>query len=170
MASLPAHSGALWKHPYVASTNIDAFRHYVNREFHLDLRTYYDLHQWSVTEIPDFARACWIFCGIRYSVAPTTWVTGVQQMWPPPKWFPGARLNFTENLLSPGLCASPQAVAITVLRESSTVRVDITWHQLERRVAQWVALLRELGVAVGDRVAGRLTHDKSDSIRYKKLT
>lgn len=146
---------ALWRHPYVASTNIAAFKHFVNRQFSLNLRAYDDLHAWSVTESEDFALACWVFCGVIHSVAPTRIVMGAEHMWPPPTWFVGAKLNFTQNILGPGLGASPDAVAITALRENSVHSVDITFSQLERLVAKWAALLTQLGVGVGDRVASK---------------
>jgi acetoacetyl-CoA synthetase len=149
---------ALWTHPYIQSSNIEAFRHFINKRFSLDLRTFNDIHKWSVTEVRDFAHACWVFCGIKYSHAPTSPVIGAEKMWPPPKWFPNARLNFTENILSCGLGASLDAVAITALREGSLDPIDVTFRQLEKRVADWVSVLQGLGVGIGDRVASKYRH------------
>lgn len=150
-------TSALWSHSYPPLTNIESFRHFVNRRYQLDLQTYQDLHDWSVNDIQVFAEACWIFCGIKYSVPPEQTVLGADKLWPPPTWFPGARLNFTENLLSLGVASKPDGVAVTVLREEHLTQTEeVTWLQLQARVRQHALLLTELGVGVGDRVACKM--------------
>lgn len=74
-------------------------------------------------------------------------------MWPPPRWFPGTLMNFTENLLKPGLGVRPHGIAVTICDENSSVSEDITFVQLEQRTALWATALRNMGVGVGDRVA-----------------
>ncbi|MHA1457240.1 MAG: acetyl-coenzyme A synthetase N-terminal domain-containing protein, partial [Promethearchaeota archaeon] len=56
------------------------------------------MYRWSVDKIEDFWAAMWDFGGI---VASKTYDKVVEDLsvWPGTKWFPGAKLNFAENLL-----------------------------------------------------------------------
>ncbi|KAF5011369.1 hypothetical protein F66182_15370, partial [Fusarium sp. NRRL 66182] len=148
-----ADSSVIWTHPYPQSTPLEAFRRYVNATHSLDLKSYNDLHTWSVTSIEHFAAAVWTFCGIKYSVPPTTIATGLDKMWPPPRWFPGARMNYTENILSFGLDSRPDAIAITAVKEGLQDVKQFTFLELKEQVAVWATTLKKFGVRVGDRIA-----------------
>ncbi|PVH68977.1 acetoacetate-CoA ligase [Cadophora sp. DSE1049] len=148
----------VWQHPNIAGTNIHAFRLEVNRKYSLNLKSYKDLHTWSVNNIEAFASAFWVFVGIKYHAPPTRTIDDPQRMFPPPKWFPGATMNFSENLLCTGLAMRPDAVAVTAFREGLAEQTELTYAQLETRVAVWANALRKLGVQVGDRVATVLTN------------
>ena len=144
-----------WKHPYPHSTRLDAFRRHINRKYSLSLESYDQLHQWSIRELEAFCAEVWIFCGLTYSVAPTRVAIGIKSMWPRPQWFPGARLNFTENLLATGLAGHPDAVAISAGREGQDGHWrDLTWRQLKERVDHYANALSKAGINTGDVVAG----------------
>ncbi|MEW5899132.1 MAG: acetoacetate--CoA ligase, partial [Bacillota bacterium] len=66
---------------------------------------------------------------------------------PGAKWFPGARLNFAENLLR----YTDDHVAF-IFRGETQKSARITYAQLYDTVARLAKSLRELGVAPGDRV------------------
>ena len=68
-----------------------------------------------------------------------------------PTWFPGARLNYAENLLHR---RDDDGVALTETGESGVV-LHITFRELYQRVRAMAAALRVNGLKVGDRVAGR---------------
>src|SRR6185503_12414950 len=78
--------------------NLIRFINEVNRHHALSLGSYPELHQWSIENIPDFWAAIWDFGGIKASV-PFDQVIEDLTKFPGAKWFPGARLNFAENLL-----------------------------------------------------------------------
>ncbi|OWP06692.1 hypothetical protein B2J93_5171 [Marssonina coronariae] len=149
MAPIP-----IWRPPTPSAASITTFLHSVNRRYSLHLKTYADLHAWSITNIPQFAESLFIFAGIKTSSPYTVPVTGLEsgKMYPPPTWFPGARLNYTENLLAAGLALRPDGVAVTGCGEGGEEE-DLTWRELERRTAVWADVLRGCGVGVGDRVA-----------------
>ena len=67
-----------------------------------------------------------------------------------PIWFPGARLNYAENLLH----RRDDGVALTEAGESGVI-THITFRELYQRVRVMAAALRVNGLKVGDRVAGR---------------
>ncbi|KAF1813353.1 acetoacetyl-CoA synthetase-like protein [Eremomyces bilateralis CBS 781.70] len=146
-------SEPIWVPSNTRHTGIHTFRLYVNRTYSLNLQTYDDLHKWSVMNIPDFAEALFVFAGIHASTPYLRPADGVDTMYPPPRWFPGARLNYTENILKPGLGLRPNGIAVTVCDEDPSTSVDITFLELERQTALWATALRNMGVGVGDRVA-----------------
>ncbi len=78
--------------------NLTRFLQQVNATHRLDLQSYPQLWEWSVGRIPDFWAAVWEFAQIRAS-APYATVVDDLTVFPGARWFPGARLNFAENLL-----------------------------------------------------------------------
>jgi len=147
-------SQLLWEHPDVQSTRMDVFRRHVNRKYNLRIQSYAELHAWSVEKHIAFAQEIWDFCGVQVSAAPLCVGTGLDRMWPRPQWFPGARLNYTENLIAVGLALHPTAIAISACRERESDSRHVTWVQLRHEVEKWTSALRNAGVQKGDRVAG----------------
>lgn len=73
-------------------------------------------------------------------------------MFPRPRFFKGARLNFAENLLFP--CCNPDENSLAVIAATEDSREQVTWKELRDRVRQCTAAMRALGVSQGQRVAG----------------
>ena len=69
-----------------------------------------------------------------------------------PNWFPGARLNFAENLL----LRQHDAIAYTSIKENGTI-THYTFRELRTMVQEMAAALRVNGLHIGDRVAGMNT-------------
>ena len=107
---------------------------------------YHDLWEWSIRERGRFWQEVWDFCGVIASRRADRPV-GREGM-PGTEWFPGARLNFAENLLR----RSDETPAIIATGEQRDTTV-ITWADLNRRVARTRTGLLEAGVEAGDRVA-----------------
>ncbi|KAM5347513.1 hypothetical protein ACJ41O_010518 [Fusarium nematophilum] len=149
---------AIWKHPHPRATRLDAFRRDINRTYKVDLKTYEQLHRWSVDNLEAFCKEIWVFCGMVSSVSPERVANDICTMWPRPEWFPGARLNYSENILSAGLMAHPDRIAISACREPGTHWRHLTWAQLRRQVALFASALHEAGVVAGDRIAAIITN------------
>ncbi|CAG9953032.1 unnamed protein product, partial [Clonostachys rosea f. rosea IK726] len=79
-------------------------------------------------------------------------------MWPRPQWFPGAEMNFTENVLATGLAAHQDMIAVSACREGGTDWRHLTWIQLRDQVAVYTSALQNAGVGKGDRVATVVTN------------
>ena len=77
-------------------------------------------------------------------------------MFPRPSFFPGATLNFAENLLYPA--CDPDQDTVALMTATETTRENVTWAQLRYRVRQCTAVLESLGVCEGDCVAGYLSN------------
>ena len=110
--------------------------------------TYHALWEWSVDDLEGFWSSIWE----RYGVIAHdrfTRVLGSRDM-PGAKWFPGATLNYAENLFA----RKPlDRVAIHHTSELSTTTGTWTWGDLRTQTARIRAGLVEAGVGKGDRVA-----------------
>ena len=111
---------------------------------------YPSLYAWSIQDPESFWAAVWRFCGV---VSGRRWdrvLEGGDRM-PGARWFPGATLNFAENLMG----AADERPAL-VFRAESGERRELSRAELHREVARLAAGLRAAGVGVGDCVAGYL--------------
>lgn len=128
--------------------NITRFIEDANHAYKLKIETYSDLYDWSIHEIADFWSLMWKFADIKYSRAYDAVVENIDQF-PGANWFPGARLNFAENLLRD----RSERIAF-VFRGETQVTKTMTYAELYDVVARLAKSLRGLGVAAGDRVVG----------------
>jgi acetoacetyl-CoA synthetase len=115
-----------------------------------DLAEYADLHAWSVADPGAFWGAVWEFTGVIASHPPMA-VVRHPERFPGARWFPGARLNFAENLLR----YRDDHTALVSVLENGTRRT-LSYADLYRLTGALAARLRDLGVGPGDRVAGWL--------------
>ncbi|HYZ28385.1 MAG TPA: acetoacetate--CoA ligase [Thermoleophilaceae bacterium] len=104
------------------------------------------LWQWSVDNLDEFWAAIWDEW--VDADAPYERVLGRREM-PGAEWFPGARLNYAKHIFRG---RDPEALAIQHSSESRPL-ASWTWGELEAETARVAAVLRELGVRKGDRVA-----------------
>ena len=109
---------------------------------------YESLHRWSVDAPGAFWQAVWRFAGVRAHRGPDGAVERLDRM-PGTRWFPGAQLNFAENLLR----YRDGRVALVSCTEAGRRR-SLTYRQLFLEVGALAGALAEAGVAKGDRVAG----------------
>ncbi|MFQ6673388.1 MAG: acetoacetate--CoA ligase [Fidelibacterota bacterium] len=132
----------------IEASQMEEFRRFVNQRYSLTLENYDHLYDWSVTNIPHFWAAMWEFGDIIFSSPYDRVVDDVTRM-PGAKWFPGARLNYAENLLR----YRDDKTALIFQGEGQPVR-SVTYGQLYGEVARLARALSLKGVSVGDRVAG----------------
>ena len=114
------------------------------------LPDYASLHAWSVGDREAFWALLWRYAGVRGQAGTERVLVDGQRM-PGAQWFPGARLNFAENLLK----HSGPGPALIFCDERGNREV-ISWDELRRQVGCVAAALRSWGVVAGDRVAGFL--------------
>ena len=134
----------------VADSNLQRFVDCVVARRDLPIANYAALHRWSL-ERPD---AFWFevahFADVKAEWAAAAVLENGDQM-PGARWFPGARLNYAENLLH----YRDDHPALIAYNESGQRRV-LSYRQLCAEVARVASGLKEMGVQPGDRVAGFL--------------
>jgi acetoacetyl-CoA synthetase len=108
--------------------------------------TYNDLLQWSVDDRPAFWRAVIDSCDIRFSSPEHVILENDHFL--EARWFPGATLNFAENLLK----RRGAGIALVSLLENGQRRT-LTWDDLWVRTTRLTQALRNMGVVKGDRIA-----------------
>ena len=128
--------------------NITRFMKEINTRHHLSLGSYPELYQWSIENIPDFWAVVWDFAGIKSSKQYAQMIEDLMKF-PGAIWFPGARLNFAENLLR----HRDNQLAF-IFKGETQISTQMTYAELYNSVARLSRSLREIGVGVGDRVVG----------------
>ncbi|WP_226648370.1 acetoacetate--CoA ligase [Microbulbifer variabilis] len=131
----------------IAATQMDEFRRLINERHQLQLQDYSALYQWSVKERETFWSDLWDFSEVQASTRGEE-VLGRDSM-PGAEWFPGARLNFAENLLR---FRDDKPALVERLENGS--RRQLSYAQLHSRVERLAAALADQGICKGDRIAG----------------
>ncbi|KAF5322148.1 hypothetical protein D9619_001457 [Psilocybe cf. subviscida] len=148
-----SQSRHLWTPPQPQSAASEVLRRHINRKHGLQLRNYHDLHKYSV-ENYTFWLDLWEYLGIISSTPPDKNRILEPGLIPEiPAWFPGAKLNYAENLLT----RKDDGIALTEATESGRI-VNVTFRELNERVRAMTAALRVAGLQVGDRVAAIVTN------------
>ena len=132
------------------ASRMRAYLRWLERERGLRFAGYEDLWRWSVDDLDGFWGSIWAHFAVAASAQPTAVLAGRDM--PGARWFPGARLNWAENLLRHGADDRAAIVGLTEGREPG----EMTWAELTKQVASLAAELRALGVRPGDRVAAYL--------------
>jgi len=128
------------------NANITRFMEFVNKRYGKSLRTYAELHTWSIEYIPEFYAAIWDFVGVKASKSYETVVDDANKF-PGAQWFTGARLNLAENLLR----YRDDRTAF-IFRGETEKSYRMSYAELYDQVARLAKSLKQAGVKPGDRV------------------
>ncbi|MEX2525249.1 MAG: acetoacetate--CoA ligase [Gammaproteobacteria bacterium] len=130
----------------VANAKVTQFMHWLKDKKGLEFPDYQSLWQWSVDDQDAFWEAIWQYFDVRSST-PYEKVLGRREM-PGAEWFPGARLNYAENMLRREQAGK---TAVYFLSERTPL-TSMTWDELGNSVRILATRLREMGIQPGDRV------------------
>jgi len=150
-------SDRCWQPPdsRIENSQLTKFRLFINQRHGLQLADYFQLYDWSITEIENFWDAVWDFCEVVAGIKGDTVLSldqGVPGRMEGARFFPQAKLNFAKNLLCKG---DAHNEALVFIREDGKSQ-RITYAQLRQQVAALSGFLKQSGVVKGDRVAGYL--------------
>jgi len=151
---MPTDNHRLWELPVTKQQHTALWRFAdATRPFHGgEAGDYAILHHWSVADPDNFYRELWDHLGIigertAQCCIPDSDIRHV-------RFYPGATLNYAENLLS----EPDDRLAIIACRENGERRT-LTRLQLYDNVSCLVQALQRAGVEAGDRVAAIVTND-----------
>ncbi|WP_127996060.1 acetoacetate--CoA ligase [Piscinibacter defluvii] len=114
------------------------------------------LWRWSTSELPAFWASLWAFFEIA---SPTPYTTVLErETIPGARWFPGARLNYAQQVFRHADAAHASGQPAIVFRNEvmGAALQQLAWPELRRQVGALAAALRGLGVRPGDRVCAIL--------------
>jgi len=142
-------SKLLWKPSVerVEETNVYSFIAAVNKNFDMNIQDYSSLYQWSIDNIENFWAMIWEFTEVIASSTYDKVIDDLSKM-PGAQWFPGAKLNFAENLLR----YRDERTAL-IFKGENRVHRKITYQELYDEVASVATSLKEMGIKPGDRIA-----------------
>ncbi|NVC94836.1 acetoacetate--CoA ligase [Vibrio natriegens] len=144
----------------IEEANITQFIEHINRQGN-DIKNYAELHQWSLDHSEQFWQEVWLFCDVIGNSGNTV-KCQAESKWQHPvpnrdtSWFPGAQINYAENLLSFAY-HNPNDIAIWFENERGE-RQTYTWQELCDEVSSIQRWLQDCGVKKGDVVAGYLPY------------
>ena len=131
------------------TSRVGDYLSWLERERGLRFSGYDELWRWSVDDLPAFWASIWEYFDVICHSRPTRVLADASM--PGATWFPGATLNYAENVLRmPGLADDdPIVLGYSQTRPA----VSLSAAQLREQVRRVRAGLRRLGVERGDRVA-----------------
>jgi acetoacetyl-CoA synthetase len=141
----------LWSpsHDRICGTQVVAFMQAANARHGRSLKTFEDLHRWSVQEAPDFWNLVWDDSGIKGDKGQRLAVD--LDLMPGGRFFPDARLNFTENLL----VRHDESPAI-IFQGEDKAGLTLSWRDLHDLVSRLRQAMIAEGVRAGDRIAAMM--------------
>ncbi len=110
-----------------------------------------NLHRFSVSSPEQFWSNLWEFCGVQGDMGGAPYLVDGDKM-PGAQFFPGAKLNYAENLLKFDNDNSP---ALIFFGEDRTRR-EMSWSDLRAQVSRTQQAFSDMGVVSGDRVAAMM--------------
>ena len=132
----------------VAAANMSQFSQLAGQKRGADFQSYADFHRWTVDHAEDFWPLLWDYSGLIAETRGERVVDDVDKM-PGARWFPGAQLNYAENLLR-----RRDDLTAMIFRGEDQVRRELSYQELYQQVSRLAQALRDEGVTSGDRVAG----------------
>jgi acetoacetyl-CoA synthetase len=133
----------------IAQANLTVFMDQVRERHGIEARDYAQVYAWSIAQPEQFWDSVWSYAGVVGERGNE--VLRDSDRMPGAKWFPGAHLNFAENLLR-----RRDAATALVFRGEDRTSSALTYGGLYDEVSRVAQALRAAGVAPGDRVAGYL--------------
>ncbi|KAK4541105.1 hypothetical protein LTR36_008330 [Oleoguttula mirabilis] len=163
MADSQIQMRKLWEPADPESSLARKFMKEANRKQNRSLRSWDDLHAWSVDHPSEFWGEIFQQYPLIHSGRYDVVIDEAARMDSIPKWFEGVKINFAENVLywadpnDPSKATTNRkrdgATACTEVREGCTEIRDCTWKELRERVGELSNAMRAHGVRKGDRVA-----------------
>ncbi|ORY71180.1 acetoacetate-CoA ligase [Pseudomassariella vexata] len=153
----------LWEHPNPKETEMYRFMQNVNKKHSLDLKTFWDLYQYSITKRSEFHSEVFNFVPLIHTGSFKQAVDETKPIDSVPRWFEGLQVSFAENLLWSRSVDDPidhhgnvgkedRKIAVTEVREGVSETRQLTWVMYRSLTAKYAAAMYKGGVRKGDRV------------------
>lgn len=131
----------------VAACRMSDYQRWLASERNVATSDYESLWRWSISDLGGFWSSIWDYFDVQSFESVD--VALATPLMPGVRWFPGARLNWAQNILRHGGQTTPAIIALSEDGEES----QTSWTDLVSQVANLAASLRAMGVQPGDRIA-----------------
>ncbi|CAL1299681.1 unnamed protein product, partial [Larinioides sclopetarius] len=84
-------------HPKYEETQLELFKKLVEKKYKLKFEDYWEFHEWSYKNYPEFWNCVWHFFDIVHS-KPYSQVYDRKNGFDNMHWFTGAEINYSQNL------------------------------------------------------------------------
>lgn len=127
------------------------------------MQSFQDLYQYSTKHRAAFYAQLFDWANIIYTGSPTSVVDESADIDTVPRWFPGVKINWAENILYSRDASEPKShqgvvgkendkIAFTEIREGNTDVRNFSWAALREDAGRLAAALKTRGIRQGDRV------------------
>lgn len=134
--------------PYIPQIRL--YQDWLFKKRGLRFDSYEDLWQWSTTDLEAFWHSIWDYFDLE-STTPFERVLAHNVM-PGAKWFEGATLNYTAQVLRHVGPADQAGMPAFIAHNERGERVQMSWPELAHQVRAVAKHLQDHGVGIGDRV------------------
>jgi acetoacetyl-CoA synthetase len=142
------------------SANLTRYMEWLANSRGLRFQDYDALWRWSVDDLEGFWQSIADFFEIHFTT-PASRVLVSREM-PGAQWFPGATLNYAAQVFRH---ATDERPAILYASETKPLQ-EMSWRELERRVASLAAFFAEMGIGQGDCVCAYLPNTPDTVIAF----
>ena len=140
---------AIDKPPYIPQVRL--YQDWLARERGIRFGSYEELWKWSTTDLNGFWQSVWDYFAVQSPTAHSTALADARM--PHAQWFPGAQVNYAQQVLRHVQAAHAAAFMAIVSENEQGDVCELSWPELQRQVASVALSLQGMGVQRGDRVA-----------------
>lgn len=151
-------SAALWKpsDERIKDSNLKKFMNFLDRKYSLKFENYNQLYKFSIDKSEKFWGCFWEYAQIinsqKYTSVSNKAIPRYLKI-PRPEWFPGAKLNYAENLLR----YRDEHIALKYYTENKEIRT-LSYRQLYQKVGQVQKYFISIGLKPNDKVAALINN------------
>ncbi|CAL1286765.1 unnamed protein product [Larinioides sclopetarius] len=132
----------------VPGTQLEKLKNIIQDKYGIKFKNYWDFHDWSIKNYSQLWEELWNFYEVVYSKPYDQPSRRTGDRIIDVEWFPGAELNFAENLLR----YRDDGVALICVDEEGN-ELKVTFAQMYKEVRLYAAAFKKSGLQKGDRVA-----------------
>ncbi|MFK7888506.1 MAG: acetoacetate--CoA ligase [Gammaproteobacteria bacterium] len=142
------------------NAQLTRFCHWLEKKRGLVFANYDALWRWSTDDVEAFWGAIWDYFDIQSPKAIDEVLADASM--PGAKWFTGTSLNYAAQVFRHRTDARPAII----FQSETTELIEVSWAELEQKVATFASYLKDVGVQSGDRVVGYMPNQPEAVIAF----
>ncbi|MDP4607858.1 MAG: acetoacetate--CoA ligase [Burkholderiaceae bacterium] len=148
--------------PYVPQIRL--YQDWLFHKRGLQFDSYQALWEWSTTDLEAFWRSIWDYFDLE-SATPFERVLSHNVM-PGAKWFEGASLNYTAQVLRHVRPADQAGMPAFIADNERGERTEMSWPELAHQVRAVATHLQSMGIGMGDRVVAYMPNTPHTAVAF----